>query len=275
MGASNPMNKRKVISPAQGMGIILLSAAAFIFFLNPLIAASVALFYIILCLTASFYPATNFLGPVISRGNTGKKLVALTFDDGPSVPLTKQILDLLDKHSMKATFFVSGVNASHHPDIVREIIDRGHSIGNHSLNHNPFLMLKSYRTIYHEVSAAQEILQKIGVNTLAFRPPVGIVNPKLFPILEELGMYCVTFSCRPGDAGNRFVKHLSRKILNKVKADDIILLHDVLPSDTSDREILLTEIDTLLSGLKLQGLDVVPLTVLINKDVVIGEKVKI
>jgi hypothetical protein len=88
-------------------------------------------------------------------------------------------------------------------------------------------------------------------------------------------MYCVTFSCRPGDAGNRFVKHLSRKILNKVKADDIILLHDVLPSDTSDREILLTEIDTLLSGLKLQGLDVVPLTVLINKDVVIGEKVKI
>jgi peptidoglycan/xylan/chitin deacetylase (PgdA/CDA1 family) len=113
------------------------------------------------------------------------------------------------------------------------------------------------------------------VNTLAFRPPVGLVNPKLFPILEELGMYCVTFSCRAGDAGNRYVKAISRKILKKIKADDIILLHDALPLDTSDSEILLTEIDTLLSGLKLQGLDVVPLAVLIDREVVIGEKVKI
>jgi peptidoglycan-N-acetylglucosamine deacetylase len=269
------MSKRKLVSPAQGMGIILLSSAVLIFFLNPIIAAAVAFFYIILCLTASFYPATNFFGPVISHGDTGKKWVALTFDDGPSVPLTRQVLDLLDKYSMKATFFVSGVNALHHPDIIREIIDRGHAIGNHSLSHNPFLMLKSYRTIYHEVSAAQEILQKMAVKTLVFRPPVGIVNPKLFPILEELGMYCVTFSCRAGDAGNRYVKAISRKILKKIKADDIILLHDALPLDTSDSEILLTEIDTLLSGLKLQGLDVVPLAVLIDREVVIGEKVKI
>lgn len=269
------MIKRKVISPALGMGIILLSTAVLVFFLNQLIAAAVAFFYIILCLTASFYPATNFFGPVISHGNTGEKWVALTFDDGPSIPLTRRILDLLDKYSMKATFFVSGVNALHHPDIIREIIDRGHAIGNHSLSHNPFLMLKSYRTIYHEVSTAQEILQKMGVKTLAFRPPVGLVNPKLFPILEELGMYCVTFSCRAGDAGNRYMKALSRKILKKVKADDIILLHDVLPRDKSDSEILLTEIDTLLSGLKLQGLEVVPLAVLIDKEVVVGEKVKI
>ena len=266
--------KQKVISPAQAMGIILLSAAVLIFFLNPLIAAVVAFFYIILCIVASFFPETNFFGPVISHGNTGEKWVALTFDDGPSVPVTRQILDLLDKYSMKATFFVSGVNASSHPDIIREIIDRGHSIGNHSFNHNPFLMLKSYRTIYYEVSAAQEILQKLGVQTLAFRPPVGIVNPKLAPILDKLGMYCVTFSCRAGDAGTRYVKHISREILKKVKADDIILLHDISPVEKVDSGILLAEIEALLSGLILKGVEVVPLSILINREVTIVEKVK-
>lgn len=268
------LGNKKVISPALGMGIILLSAAALIFFLNPLLASALAFFYVVLCLAASFYPETNFFGPVISHGNTGEKWVALTFDDGPSIPVTGQILDLLDKYSMKATFFVSGVNACCHPDIICEIIARGHTIGNHSYSHNPFLMLKSYRTIYDEVYNAQEILQGLGVKTLVFRPPVGIVNPKLFPILEELGMYCVTFNCRAGDAGNRFLKHLSRKIMNKVKADDIILLHDILPGQKTASEILLAEIDALLSGLILKGLKVVPLAVLIGREVSILEKVK-
>jgi peptidoglycan-N-acetylglucosamine deacetylase len=266
------IGNKKIVSPALAMGIILLSTAVLIYFINPLIAATIAFFYIILCIAACFFPETNFFGPAISHGNTGKKWVALTFDDGPSVPVTRQILDLLNKYSMKATFFVSGVNASRYPDIIGEIIDRGHAIGNHSFNHNPFLMLKSYRTIYYEVCAAQETLQKLGVKTLAFRPPVGIVNPKLFLILEELGMYCVTFSCRAGDAGNRYVKHISKKILKKVKADDIILLHDILPSEKVDSWIFLAEVESLLNGLIFKGMEVVPLSILINKEVTITEK---
>jgi len=69
----------------------------------------------------------------------------------------------------------------------------------------------------------------MGVNVLAFRPPVGIISPKLPQVLNKLGLFCVTFSCRAGDAGNRNIKNLSSRILKKVKADDIILLHDVNP----------------------------------------------
>jgi peptidoglycan-N-acetylglucosamine deacetylase len=261
--------KQRIISPAQATGITLLAIAVLVFFFNPFLAAAIASIYIVLCITASFFPQTNFFLPVIYRGNTGQNWVALTFDDGPADPTTRHILDLLNKYSAPATFFVSGINAARYPEIIKEIIAHGHTIGNHSFHHDIFLMLRGYKTIYQEISTAQKILQQSGVNTLAFRPPVGIVNPKLAPILEKLGMYCLTFSCRAADRGNRRVKDISRKILKKVKADDIILLHDAQPRKKEDEKILLSELELLLSGLKSMGLSVVPLSDLINKQVMI------
>ena len=264
-------NKLSSASPAQITGIIFLSVAAIMFFYNSILAAAIAFFYIIICVVASFFPRSNFFLPVISRGNTGQNLVALTFDDGPARPTTRQIMDLLDKYSVKATFFVSGANALSYPDIIREIIDRGHTIGNHSFHHNPFVMLRSYNYLYQEIFRAQEVLRKMGIQTLAFRPPVGIINPKLSPILDKLGMFCVTFNCRAFDAGNRRVKNISSKILKKVKADDIILLHDVPPRGKEDSIILLSEIETILAGLTVKGLKVVPLSTLIGREVMIME----
>jgi peptidoglycan/xylan/chitin deacetylase (PgdA/CDA1 family) len=267
------MKKRSPFwNPAQVTGIIILAVATAVFFINPLLAIAVALFYILLCVTASFFPQSNFFLPVTSRGNTEQNLVALTFDDGPAQPTTIQIMDLLDKYSVKATFFISGANALSHPEIIREIIARGHTIGNHSFNHNPFVMLRSYNYLYQEIFTVQEVLKKMGIQTLAFRPPVGIINPKLAPILDKLGMFCVTFNCRAFDAGNRRVKNISSKILKKVKADDIILLHDVPPHSKEDSVILLLEIETILSGLTVKGLKIVPLSTLINREVMIMER---
>jgi len=228
---------------------------------------AVAIFYVVLCAAASFFPEANFFLPVISRGISGKKNVALPFDDGPADPTTKQVLELLDKYSMKATFFVTGVNAALHPAIIKDIIGRGHAIGNHSLNHNPFLMLKSNDTIYREISETQEILRKTGIIAKTFRPPVGIVNPKLGPILNKLEMSCVTFSLRAGDAGNRFIENISSKILNKIRADDIILLHDARPQSTVKELIFLREIDNLLAGIIARGFCVVPLSQLIGREI--------
>ncbi len=259
-------NKFSSASPAQITGIILLSLAAVVFFINSLLAAAIALFYIILCVAAAFFPQSNFYLPVISRGHTGQNLVALTFDDGPAEPTTGQILALLDKYSVKATFFVSGVNARKHPEIIREIIARGHTIGNHSFHHNPFLMLGNYNYLYQEISRAQEVLKEMGVNAMSFRPPVGIISPKLPPVLDKLGMFCVTFSCRAFDAGNRRVGHLASKILKKVKADDIIVLHDIPPRKKEDRDILLTEIEKILQGLIGKGFKIAPLSFLIDRE---------
>jgi peptidoglycan-N-acetylglucosamine deacetylase len=270
MGTSDSMTvKQKILHPAQVAGVIILAAAAASFFINPHLTIALALFYIVLCIAASFFPETNFLGPVVSRGSTGKNWVALTFDDGPAPPVTRPILDLLDRYSTPATFFVTGVNAEQFPEIIKEIIDRGHTIGNHSFHHYPFLMLKSSRVISREILNTQEILRKMGVHTLAFRPPVGIVNPKLAPLLEKLKMDCITFSCRAADFGNRRVKDISKKIMQKVAADDIILLHDAPPHRKEDQEILLSEIESLLSGLKARGLEVVPLSTLTGKTIMI------
>ncbi len=260
-------NKSSSLSPAQITGIVFLSVAAAAFFINSWLAIVIALFYILLCVVASFCYRSSFYLPVISRGNTGKNMVALTFDDGPDEPTTRQILALLDKYAVKATFFVSGVNALKYPEIIKEIINRGHTIGNHSFHHNPFLMLGSYNYLYQEVLRAQEVLKKMGVNVLAFRPPVGIISPKLPQVLNKLGLFCVTFSCRAGDAGNRNIKNLSSRILKKVKADDIILLHDVNPHREKNSAALLTEIEKILKGLVDKCLRVVPITDLIGRDV--------
>lgn len=260
--------KRKTssFSPAHITGIILLLFAAVVFFFRPLLAAAIALFYIIMCIVASFFPQSNFYLPVISRGRTGKNQVALTFDDGPS-PLTLEILDLLDKYQAKATFFVSGVNALKHPDIIKEIIDRGHAVGNHSFHHNPFLMLGRYNYLHEEIFRTQGLLRLMGVHALAFRPPVGIVSPKLPRVLDKLGMFCVTFSCRAADFGNRRITNLSVKILRRVKPDDIILLHDTPPRKDQDCALLLSEIEKILQGLTAKNMKIVPLSDLIDRKI--------
>ena len=262
------MTRKTLFSnPAGITGIILLAVGVFVFVVSPLLAAIISLVYILLCVIACFFPQTNFLLTVISHGQTGKNFVALTFDDGPAEPTTRQVLDLLDKYSVKATFFVSVVNAQRFPEIIKDMLSRGHSIGNHSLSHNPFLMLTSFKNLYREISEAQQILRNMGIRTLVFRPPVGIVNPKLSPILNKLGMFCVTFSCRAFDAGNLHVRNIASKILQKVKSDDIILLHDVPPRRKEDSEALMPEIERLITGIIAKGLRIIPLAELINKEV--------
>lgn len=262
------MNNRKPrLYPAHITGLVFLIAAGVVYFIHPWLSAAILLFYIVLCVAACFFPQTNFLGPVIHRGKTGQPVVSLTFDDGPSEPVTRQVLDLLDLHQAQATFFVSGVHAKNHPDIIADIVGRGHSIGNHSYHHFPFLMMKSNRSLYYEIAEAQSVLRAMGIETKAFRPPVGIINPKLSAVLTSLDMFCITFSCRAFDAGNRRIKNLSVRILKKVKAGDIILLHDVLASDDGDSKKILREMDMILAGIKKNGLRIVPLGELIGREI--------
>jgi peptidoglycan/xylan/chitin deacetylase (PgdA/CDA1 family) len=162
---------------------------------------------------------------------------------------------------------VSGANAARFPHLVGEMVRRGHSIGNHSMNHDPFLMLKSSRVLRREIVEAGNVLRKMGIEALAFRPPVGIVNPKLFPILKERGLFCVTFNCRARDAGNLRIRNLSDRILQKVKSDDIVLLHDRPPRSPEDHVVLWDEMEKTLAGIRARGLRIVPLSDLVDRDI--------
>lgn len=193
--------------------------------------------------------------------------MALTFDDGPDPGSTPKLLHLLATHDMTATFFVVGEKAARHPDLIKKILAQGHGIGNHSLTHDNLVMFKRRRTLKKEIAGTQEILAGLGINPLAFRPPVGLTYPGLRPVLAHTGMYALNFSCRARDGGNRWIKDLSGRILRRLHPDAIIALHDVPPPDDPLVPYWLDEVDRILTGIRADRWAVVPLSELIGRPV--------
>jgi peptidoglycan-N-acetylglucosamine deacetylase len=257
----------EVLSPAFLAGMMAFLASSLMLLIRPALVVAPLGVFVLLCLVAPFLPGVGFFLPVISRRKTGRRAVALTFDDGPDPDVTPRLLELLRRHGVPATFFVAGARAERHPGLIREILSRGHTLGNHSYHHDPLLMLRSRAKLSEEVARTQDLLSAFAVRPLAFRPPVGITNPRLPGVLTELGMYCVTFSCRAFDRGNRRIAGLAAIILKKVRPGDILLLHDVAPKDEEGIEGWLTEMEGIASGLKMQGYEILPLPELIGRPV--------
>jgi peptidoglycan-N-acetylglucosamine deacetylase len=222
--------------------------------------------FVMLCLIAPFFPRGQFFLPLVNHGPREVSEVALTFDDGPSPELTPCVLDLLARHEVPATFFVIGARAQQHPDLLQAILAAGHEVGNHSMHHDPLLMLRGRRRLRSEVAQTQGVLAAAGLRVAAFRPPAGITNPRLGPVLRELGLYGVGFSRRGNDWGNRRVKGLARRILRGVRGGDVILLHDSAETlDEAGRKLFLGELEKVLNGLGQRGLRVVPLSRLVGR----------
>ncbi len=257
------------ISPALATGLAAFCLALVLSLYRLEWAVAPLSVFVFLCLAAPFRPANGFFLPVVSRGSNRKPVVSITFDDGPDPLTTKPLLQLLGRRDIKATFFVTGENAAANGDLMMAILEQGHDIGNHSYHHDPFLMLRSSKVIEREIESTQTLLHRFGISPVAFRPPVGITNPKLAAILHRQGLYCLMFSCRAADFGNRRLAGLSRKILQKVQADDIILLHDTRPKGKGSVDAWLCEVDLILSGLKQKGLQVIPLAELIRQPVMV------
>ncbi|MEI7637426.1 MAG: polysaccharide deacetylase family protein [Syntrophus sp. (in: bacteria)] len=261
--------KMDTIPPAAAAGIAAMLLALALAVVRIEWAAVPLFIFVVLCVAAAFHPASGFILPVVSRGRTGRSAVALTFDDGPDPATTPALLQLLDRHGVRGAFFVTGERAGQYGHLILAIVERGHDIGNHSYSHDPFLMLRRTERLLWDISSTQTLLRRFGISPLAFRPPVGIANSKLANVLRKAGLYCVIFSCRAGDFGNRRIHGLAGKILKKVKADDIILLHDVRPRSAGGVEAWLHEVDLILDGLKNKGLEVIPLSELIAMPVMV------
>jgi len=259
--------ERGVLSPALFTGVTAFFIAGLLLWIRPTLAVVPLGFFILLCLVAPFLIRAGFFLPVISRRDRGRNVAALTFDDGPDPDVTPLLLEVLRRHGILATFFVAGAKAKQHPDIIREILSRGHTLGNHSYHHDPLLMLRSRTRLKEEIAHTQELLANFAVRPLTFRPPVGITNPRLKGVLRELGMYCVTFSCRAFDRGNRRIEGLAMIILKKVRPGAIILLHDVTPRGKGGIAHWLAEMERIVSGLKTRGYEILPLSELIDRPV--------
>jgi peptidoglycan/xylan/chitin deacetylase (PgdA/CDA1 family) len=176
------------------------------------------------------WPKSRLLGPNLLRlpeAATQRGEVALTFDDGPDADVTPRVLDLLDRHGAKASFFCIGEKAAAHPGLMREIVRRGHSVENHSQRHPAVFGFLGPGTLYAEISAAQRaIAVAAGEPPLYFRSPMGIRSPLLDPVMARLGLTYITWTRRGFDTVARDPAAVLARLVRGLSAGDVLLLHD-------------------------------------------------
>ena len=188
----------------------------------PLMLASHAVF-----LWGVMWPQSRLYSPVLSRLQTNDKVAWLTIDDGPSTE-TRAILDLLDARGAKATFFLVGERAAQRPDDVREILRRGHGIGNHSASH-PSAMFWALgpRRMRSEIERTQQILRDTaGSAPRWFRAVVGMANPFVSAPLRDLGLARVAWCARGFDAVAADPASVVARIERGLRPGAIVLLHE-------------------------------------------------
>jgi len=164
---------------------------------------------------------------IIRKGNDNEKVIALTFDDGPDIDFTPQILDILKKHDVKATFFVVGEKVGWNPELLRREYDEGHEIGNHTFTHIN-VSKRGYREIEKEIIDTQQAIKKvIGQEPKLFRPPYRAISKEMCSIIKEKNMNIILWSnLDPRDWSNPGVYYIANTITSKVENGNIILLHD-------------------------------------------------
>lgn len=176
---------------------------------------------------ATLWPQSRWLSPVLTRLPTDARVVWLTIDDGPSAQ-TMAILDLLDTHAAKATFFVVGERAAAQPELLREIVRRGHALGNHSATHPQawFWALPPAR-MRAEIARTQAVLADItGVAPRWFRAVVGMANPFVAAELKRHGLARVAWCARGFDAVAADPAAVVARIERGLRPGAIVLLHE-------------------------------------------------
>lgn len=162
---------------------------------------------------------------VFYHGPSNKKLAALTFDDGPDVHYTTEILKILKQHGIKATFFIVGSRAEAHPEMVKRIHEEGHAIGNHTWDH-PNLKKISMTQIKSEVDRTDRLLTSlIGYKPHIFRPPYGIANASDIKELGRLGYKVIDWSVDTRDWAGTSPDRIIEYVHKEATPGAIVLEH--------------------------------------------------
>ena len=201
-------------------------------------------------------PRDRLLGPNLSRlpaSAAGRGEICLTFDDGPEPDVTPRVLDLLDRFQAKASFFCIGEKAAAHPELVREIAHRGHSVENHSYHHRRAFAFFGISRLRREVEAAEQTLTSIAGRPPAFfRAPAGFRSPMLDPVLAAAALRYISWTRRGFDAVSGDPQRILQRLTRGLAAGDVLLLHDSAP-------VVLAVLPALLGELAARGLKAVSL----------------
>ena len=167
----------------------------------------------------------RFCQPIFSLPNL------ITIDDGPDPHDTPLLLDLLDKYQTKAIFFMIGEKVRAYPELAREVIRRGHEIGNHTLTHpHSTLWSAGPGRTRREIEGCQKVIEEVtGVSPRWYRAPVGHRNLFTHPVVHDLGMNIMAWNRRGYDAVERNPEVVLKRILPHLTVGDIVLLHEGTP----------------------------------------------
>jgi peptidoglycan/xylan/chitin deacetylase (PgdA/CDA1 family) len=191
-------------------------------------------------------PKSQWFGPMRCRRDDNRMLI--TIDDGPDPRDTPAMLDLLDERGVKAIFFVIGEKVREYPELAREIVKRGHELGNHTLTHPQatFWCASPWRT-RREIAGCNRAIEEVtGVKPTWFRAPVGHRNFFTHPIASELGLELMAWTRRGYDAVSTDTRKILSQLLESNQPGDIFLIHEGTP-------IALEVLRGVLDGIDAQG----------------------
>lgn len=194
----------------------------------------------------------------LSRVETRRNAVALTFDDGPHPQHTPRLLDILAAHRVRATFFVIGAQVRRYPEIVRRIVAEGHELGNHTWHH-PFLTRYGDGGVLSEIDRTQEVIwQTVGQLPATFRPPYGAISPRQSRMLHDRrNLPSVNWSVDPQDWRRPGAAIVAQRMVEGARPGAIILAHDIHGATVS-------AVPDAISGLQARGYDCVTMSELLG-----------
>ena len=204
-------------------------------------------------------PDSQLFGQTLVAGNDPNE-IALTYDDGPNDRATPELLEVLHRFGVRATFFMIGKFVQQRPDLAREVQAAGHLIGNHTLTH-PFLANKPFSLIENELRGCNELLENaLGVPVRYFRAPYGARRPAVLRCARELGLTPVQWNVQGNDwepIGVRGVLRIAEKGLRTARRKGRganVLLHDGFDEEMgADRSVTVQATELLLRNAQEQG----------------------
>lgn len=183
--------------------------------------------YSLIVFYGCYYVGSNFFIKIVCSANTTKKEIAISFDDGPVTSYTPEILQLLKQESITATFFCIGNRIAGNENILQQIKNEGHIIGNHSYSHHFWFDMMSSKKMLNDLKMMDKEMERVtGLQPKLFRPPYGVTNPNLKKAIINGGYTPVGWSVRSMDTIIKDEEKLLRKINTALRPGAVFLFHD-------------------------------------------------
>jgi peptidoglycan/xylan/chitin deacetylase (PgdA/CDA1 family) len=205
-------------------------------------------------------------GHLVCRVENVPDRFALTFDDGPGRNSTPGILDLLARRAVRATFFVLAENVRRHPELVRRIVAEKHEVGAHGDRHWPLPILPPPLIRRELERCSNAVFEAAGVRPLHYRPPFGLMMPGQSWYVRRLGFVPVLGDVYPEDAHNPGVDRIVERVLPRLTAGSILILHDGSPLRGIPRSQTVAALEHILDYAERRGLRAVSVAELLEAE---------